>query len=318
MNEYKKRINGSAYGGDDWSPRQKSHREEIGDIWIDAGVNSEWAPLKSVLLHQPGSEINGIDDPQRYQMLSILDHQLVVEQHNGFSDTLRDLGVQVYYVDPSREPSPNLMFCADLVFMTPEGAILCRPASTIRAGEERWVAERLSAIGIPILHTFTNHATFEGADALWINPGTVMVGVGLRTNIAGVQQLKNVLNMMDVQVIPVDLPVGTMHLMGILRFLDKDIALTWPYRIPWKVYRTLRDNGFQILFIPDENEAINNGALNFVTLGPGLVLMADGNPITEGYLEEQGITCKTACVSEILKAAGGMGCLTAILNRVIV
>ena len=43
------------------------------------------------------------------------------------------------------------MFVADLMFMTPEGAILGRPASTVRAGEERLVARRLAELGVPIL-----------------------------------------------------------------------------------------------------------------------------------------------------------------------
>ena len=46
--------------------------------------------------------------------------------------------------------SPNLMFVADLMFMTPEGAILGRPASTVRTGEERFVARRLAELGIAI------------------------------------------------------------------------------------------------------------------------------------------------------------------------
>jgi len=44
-----------------------------------------------------------------------------------------------------------LMFVSDLMFMTPEGAVLARPASTVRAGEERWVARRLAELGVPIL-----------------------------------------------------------------------------------------------------------------------------------------------------------------------
>ena len=65
----------------------------------------------------------------------------------------------------------------------------------------------------------------------------------------------------------------------------------------------------------DETEAAENGALNFVTLGPRQILMAAGNPITQGFLESLGVTCHTVQVDELHKAAGGIGCLTGILER---
>ena len=130
------------------------------------------------------------------------------------------------------KPLVNIdLFVADLMFMTPEGAILARPASTVRAGEERWVARRLADLGIPILRTIRGEGTFEGADAAWLDPHTVLVGRGLRTNAEGVRQVSATLQEMGVAVIEIDLPCGTMHLMDILRFADRDLALAWPGRL---------------------------------------------------------------------------------------
>jgi N-dimethylarginine dimethylaminohydrolase len=77
----------------------------------------------------------------------------------------------------------------------------------------------------------------------------------------------------------------------------------------------LRDRGYQVLFLPDSEEAVKGFALNFVTLGPRRVLMAAGNPITTSFYEKAGIACYQAQVDELLKAAGGIGCLTGILER---
>jgi len=52
-----------------------------------------------------------------------------------------------------------LMFVSDLMFMTPEGVFLARPASTDRVGEERRVARRLTELGVPILKGKL-HATY--------------------------------------------------------------------------------------------------------------------------------------------------------------
>jgi arginine deiminase len=309
------KFSAAAYGGENWSPRKASHRDEIGSLWEDCGVNTEWTRLQGVLLHPPGPELAALGDPESAQLLEIPDWKLARQQHDSLAQAYRDQGVSVHYVDPDGEPSPNQIFCADLFFMTPEGAILSRPASTVRAGEERWVARRLADLGIPILRTLRGNAVFEGADAHWLDERTVLVGRGLRTNSDAIVQLTSVLNEMDVQVVPVDLPVGTMHLMGILRFLSHDLVLVWPYRLAWRAIEAIRKHGCQVFYIPDEMEATHGGALNFVTLGPKEVLMAAGNPITQAFLESLGVICRTVEVAELHKAAGGIGCMTGVIKR---
>ena len=64
-------------------------------------------------------------------------------QHEAPAQAYRQAGVKVFYVVPGEASLPNQMFVSDLMFMTPEGAVLARPASTTRAGEKRWVARRL-------------------------------------------------------------------------------------------------------------------------------------------------------------------------------
>ncbi len=310
-----KKVEAAAYGGRNWSPRTNTHMEEIGSLWAKCGINSEWMRLKQVLLHPPGPEFTSITNPDEYQMLEIPDWKLAREQHFLLADTYKNLGVAVTYVEPGISSSPNQIFCADLLFMTPEGVILARPASKIRAGEERWVARRLTNLGIPILRTLQGKAVFEGADALWINNKSVLIGRGLRTNSEAIIQIKEVLNRMGIEVIPVDLPIGTMHLMGILRFIDHDFVITWSYRLAWKAIEAIKTNGYRIHFVPDEKEADNNGAVNFVTVGPREIIMSAGNPNTQEYLESQNVTCHTVEVCELQKAAGGIGCLTGILER---
>ena len=290
-------------------------QQELGKIWTDCGISNEWGQLKSVLLHRPGSELHASADADSVQMIDRLDVDVAAAQHDTLAEVYRSAGVQVHYVEPPTTPDPNQMFVADLLLMTPEGAIVCRPASTVRAGEERWVARRLSEIGIPIVRTISGVGTFEGADALWIDPKTLLVGRGLRTNEAGVAQLSELLNPMGIETVVVDLPIGTMHLMGMLRIIDRDLAIAWPERLAISAVQLLRDMGYTVEFIPDEKEAVQGFALNVVTLGPRNILMASGNPITQEFYENLGITCLTANVDELAKATGSIGCLTGVLHR---
>jgi arginine deiminase len=308
-------IRAAAYGGEGWSPRTESLREEIGRTWGPCGVDSEWAPLKSVLLHRPGRELEGLAEPNAVQMLAPLDTSRVVEQHDALAEAYRDAGVTVHYVEPDLSPSPNQMFVADLMFMTPEGAIVGRPASTVRAGEERWVAQRLSSLGIPILRSVRGQGTFEGADAAWIGPRRVLLSTGLRTNAEGANQVASVLEEMSVEVLRVGLPYGAMHLMGQVRLADRDLAIAWPGRVPYAAVGALREHGFTVLFLPDLEEAVKGFALNFVTLSPRQILLPAGNVVTQAFYEQAGIACLTVEIDELLKAAGGMGCLTGVLER---
>lgn len=307
--------NAAAYGGPDWSPRGRSTHAEIGSLWGACGVCDEWSPLRTVLLHCPGDELTGRAVPDKIQMLDAVDLGLARAQHDAIARAYLDAGVLVHHVAPAPLPPPNLMFVADLLFMTPEGAIVARPASTVRAGEERWVARRLADLGVPILRTVRGPGTFEGADAAWIRPTTVLLATGLRTNREGASQVSSLLGEMGVDVVKVGLPYGAMHLMGQLRFADRDLAIAWPGRVPYAAVEALRQRGCEVLFLPDESEARDGMALNFVTLGPREILMAAGNPVTQVFYERAGMRCHTVEIGELAKAAGGIGCLTGILER---
>lgn len=304
----------AAYGGPGWSPRPLALRDEIGSLWAPCGVTAEWAPLRTVLLHRPGPELAAAD-PDAAQQLETIDYELAAAQHDALAAAYRDAGVSVHYVEPPGKPQPNLMFVADLLFMTPVGAIVGRPASTVRAGEERWIARRLADLGIPILRTVAGRGAFEGADAAWLDEGTVLLATGLRTNAEGAAQVAATLGEQGIDVVSVGLPYGAMHLMGTLRFPAPDLAIAWPGRVPYAAVEALRLRGRRVLMMPDEEKARRRVALNFVTLGPREILMPGGHAATRRFYEAEGITCREVEIDELAKAAGGIGCLTGVLWR---
>ena len=308
----------SAYGGSGWLPRQRPLSEEMGQCWSRCGIDSEYRTLKSVLLHRPGEELMASQDASSVQMLEPLNIVKATQQHDALSQAYADAGVQVHYLHEfvsDTSLNPNQMFMADLLFMTPSGAILARPASEVRAGEEMQTAKALALLGIPILGSVHGYGTFEGADAMWLDKQTVILGRGLRTNDEGIRQLSMLLDSIGVETIVVDMPVGSMHLMGMLRILDENLAIAWPTRLAIRAYEALQDRGYTVAFLPDIPEAISGYALNGVTLAPRKLLMAANNPNTQSFYEDIGVTCVTVDVSELGKAAGAAGCLTGVLER---
>ena len=303
----------AAYGGSGWSPRTTAHADEIGTIWV-GGIDSEWRALKTVLLRRPGPELT-VEDHNAAQQLEPLDLGRAQAEHDQLADAYRTAGVDVRTVPDVADPTPNRMFCADLFVMTPEGAILARPASTVRAGEEVAVTQALAAERVPILRTLTGTAVFEGADLLWRDPQTAILGLGLRTNAAAAAQIATTLLEIGINLISVDMTFGTMHLMGMLRIADWDLAISWPRRTPHRAVTALREHGYKVAFLPAEDEAQANRALNFVALGPRRILMPGGNTTTRRWYEDLGIEVTETPMNELRKAAGAVGCLTGVVER---
>jgi arginine deiminase len=305
----------AAYGGPNWSPRATRLQQEIGTLWTQCGLASEFAPLRRVLLHRPGAELEVVADPDRALMLDRPDAERARRQHDALAEAFASAGVEVARVDPARTPPPNQMFVADLMWMTPSGAVLARPASSVRAGEERWVARRLADLGVPILRSVSGEGTFEGADAIWLRPDRVLLGRGMRTNASGAAQVAAALAELGVETVQVDLPHGAMHLMGQVRIVDRDLAYVQENRTSWRTLEALRECGYEVRFFPDADEIRSGFAHNFVTLGPRRILMPAGNPVSQRAYEQAGITCQTVELDELLKAAGAIGCLSGILHR---
>jgi arginine deiminase len=306
----------AAYGGKGWSPRIRTHAQELGDLWTNCGVNNEWGTLKTVLVHRPGQEMEIPPDKiNELQFAEPLDLGRARAEHDYMVQVYQDNQVAVHLLEPNPKMTPNQLYCADLFAMTPQGAILARPASTVRAGEERWVARTLGNLGIPVLKVLTGRATFEGADLMWLDPRTAVIGRGLRTNQAAIDQITALLSEMGITTLAFDLPYGCMHFMGMLRSVDHNLAFVWPRRTPHGLAVILQEKGYQVLPLPDCNEAMTNMAFNFVVLGSRKIMLPAKNPISQAFYESLGVECIPIPVDELRKANGAMGCMTGIVHR---
>jgi N-dimethylarginine dimethylaminohydrolase len=309
-------ILSAAYGGELWSPRLSAMTEDMAITWGDWGVSSEIGRLHAVLLRRPGPELDAVTDFDAMQMRSDFSPDRVREQHDALAEAYRAAGVVVHYVERGRIDKPNAMFVRDLMLMTPEGAIVTRPASTVRAGEERLVAEALAQLGVPILMSVHGSGTFEGADVIWVDEQLCFLAEGLRTNVEGADQVERMLREIGVgEVVRVGLPHGAMHLDGLLAIIDRDLAVVWPRRTPFKVVSTLRKRGFRFIEVDDEREAQDCLPMNFVALAPGEILMPAGGLAMRHKYEAAGVRCHVADIGECIKAGGGIHCMTGFLKR---
>ncbi len=304
----------STLRGPGWRPRAQAHADELGTVWAPYRVTHAVATLRAVLLGAPGEELRDLARPSDWLMLEAPDLARLQAQAAGLAAAYAAEGVEVVWNRPQGDDvPPNHIFAADLFFMTPEGAILARMAAEQRAGEERLVAQALAAAGVPILLTPRGDATFEGADAAWLDPRTVLMGVGQRTNRAAVAQIGPLLASMGVEVRVAELAGGVQHLLGAVNLVDVDLAVVRATQLTPSLRVALR--GWTLVELPDDDEVLDRRAMNFVTLGPRAVLMPSGCPRTRATLEAHSVRVVEADVSEYVKAGGGMGCATGILRR---
>jgi N-dimethylarginine dimethylaminohydrolase len=306
----------AAYGGEKWSQRTATMLEDMPVWWGDWGSSSECGTLRAVLLRRPGPELDEISDFDAVQMRADLDPARARAQHDDLVAAYESHDVTVHLVENGRPDKPNSFFIRDLMLMTPEGAIIARPASTVRAGEERFVAEALGRLGVPILMTVNGAGTFEGADVSWVDKDLCFLAEGLRTNEEGARQVERMLREIGVnEVVRIGLPYGAMHLDGLLNFLDRDLAVVWPRRTPYKIIQTLRARGFRLIDIEDDVAAQNLLPLNFVAIAPEEILMPAGGNLMRAKYEAAGVTCHTVEIGELIKAGGGIHCMTGFLKR---
>jgi len=303
----------ATYGGPGFEARAGSHAEDLGSTWPKCGARSSVAPLKRVMLTLPPESLRSVEDAEAWHMERVPDFDAVSAAHARLKAAYEQLGVEVHDLVGEHAP-PNLLFAADLFFMTAEGAVLGRMASPVRAGEEKWAAAALARHFTPVLAMVRGEGTFEGADALWLG-GRALIGEGLRTNASGASQVEAVLLEQGVEVLRVEMPaVGAQHLLGVCTPVDEDLVLLRPARCSESLREALV--GVECLELDeDDPEVCLARGNNLVAVAPREVLMPTGAPRLRDRLEAKGVKTHEVHVEAYLAAAGAIGCATGVLLR---
>lgn len=308
----------STLGGPGWLPRAGTLADDLrlGRHWGGAGCASEVGSLRRVLLVEPPGSLGAVEDPGAMLMHARIDLSAIRDEYAGLCAAYAAAGVEVvrYRAEPrpgaqAGEAPPNLIFARDLLWMTPEGAVIARMAAEQRAGEERHAQAALAGAGVPILASI-RRGRFEGADALWIGPEEVAVGLK-RTDAAALQELRALFPALTFHPIPV--PPSAQHLLGVAAPVAPRLALLHP-DAPAALRDLLAARGIACL-APDPGEQRARRAMNVVALGDRRVVMPSGCPRTRAALSRAGVDPVEVEVTQYLRAAGGPGCLTGIILR---
>ena len=226
------------------------------------------------------------------------------------------LGVRVHILDDEPATDPDLVYVFDPLLVVADGAVPLRPGKPNRADEpgaiERWTV----AHGIPTVGRIVAPGTVEAGDTVWLRDDVFVIGRTLRTNDSGARQLAAIVGG-DVRIVDVPYwkgPAELVHLMSVISPVSDDLAVVFLPLLPAGLWEWLRELGIRLVEVPDE-EYPTLGC-NVLAVRPGVVLVADGNPVTRRALEAAGVEVHSVALGEVGEnGSGGVTCLTRPLFR---
>lgn len=280
------------------------------------GSQAMSARLARVLMRRPAKSLLGADAAE-WHYGPTFNGEKAIEQYARFAALIEKSGAEILWMEDAGDGLADSMFTHDPSLMTDEGAIILRMGKRLRVPEGKLHEDAYKDAGIPILGRIKAPGTVEGGDCVWVDAKTLAIGRGIRSNQAGIEQMREILKPLGVTVLGFDLPLwqgeeACLHLMSVISPLADDLALVHAPLLPAAFYQLLRERGIKLIVAPAEEFAASNGLnLNVLPTSPKHVIMVDGFPLTKAAMEAEGCVVETFEADALCIACeGGPTCLT--------
>jgi N-dimethylarginine dimethylaminohydrolase len=278
------------------------------------GTCDEYSRLRAVIMCPPvhfeiKTPINSVQ-AKWHQLGQGPDPVERLRQYHTVKDALIENSVDVWEMSPSKAFSYQV-FTRDTGVVAEAGSVVGRFKFDARIGEERELVKMLEREALPIVYECRAPGIFEGGDFMFLNSTCAYVGIGDRTDADAFEQLNT--RMPDLELHPVDLPEGFLHLDVVLNILSPDTALAYTAALPDPILAHLETSGFHIIPVPEsEQETMGTNGLS---IGDNTVITASCNERTNDNLRRNGFRTIEIEMSEIIKGGGGPRCMTLPVRR---
>ncbi len=285
---------------------------------------SEIGQLKSVLLkHVSEAFQNDLQIKEQSKSLNYTDQPDLTkanEEYEAFVELLQSFDVELKFLPMNSKTSLDSIYVRDASIATNNGMIICNMGKPQRSTETDFQHRYFQSSNIPVKGVIESPGTIEGGDVAWIDDTTLAVGRGYRTNDAGIEQLRTLLqDEAEVQVYHLPHykgPSDVFHLMSMFSPIDKDLAVVYSPLMPVPMREELLRKGIELVEVPDEE--FDSIGCNVLAIAPRECIVVNGNPITKSRLEAAGAIVHVYEGDEITKKGnGGPTCLTRPLVRLI-
>lgn len=220
-------------------------------------------------------------------------------EHAAYRECLAELGARVIAL-PAEPALPDAVFVEDPVVVLDEVAIISNMGAATRRPEAASLAEALRPYRA--LEFLQPPGTLDGGDVMRIGR-TLFVGASGRTNRAGIEQLRDLLEPRGYRVEAVAV-TGCLHLKSACSYIESNTILL---NRGWIDAERLA--GFDLLDVADEEPA----AANALCLN-GRVILPTAFPRTRALLEGRGFAVRPVDVAELQKAEAGVTCCSVIFE----
>jgi len=222
-----------------------------------------------------------------------------VGQWQDYVDALNGCGWSTIEVPPA-DDCPDSVFVEDTMLAFGDLAIVSRPGAQARRPEIDVMPELLASLGMTVAH-IREPGTVDGGDVLKVDD-TVYVGSGGRTNAAGIQQMRRLLEPVGARVIAVPV-TKVLHLKSAVTALpDGTIIGFEPIVDDPRIFPSFRA-------MPEESGA------HVVVLDAESVLMAADCPQSAALVRSLGYDVVTVDITEFEKLEGCVTCLSVRLRH---
>ncbi len=230
---------------------------------------------------------------------SPVDAGVALRQWEGYVAALADEGWEITEV-PAAEDCPDSAFVEDTVVVYDDLAVISRPGAVERRPETAGTEQTLTALGYRIAR-IEEPGTLDGGDVLK-HDGKVWVGLGGRTNRAGLDQLADLLGPLGAEVVGV--PVSrVLHLKSAVTALPDGTVVGFEPLVDdvaaWDRFQP----------VPEEPGS------HVVLLGGETVLMSSAAPQSRALFEERGLRVVAVDIGEFEKLEGCVTCLSVRLRH---
>jgi dimethylargininase len=220
-------------------------------------------------------------------------------EHEEYEAALRDLGCVVKRLAAGAQMADSV-FIEDAAIVLDELAVITRPGAESRRAETAAVSEAVrwyrpvAAIIAP--------GTLDGGDVLKIGR-RLLVGVGYRSNEAGIKQLRSIVASQGytVEAVPFE---GCLHLKSAVSTLADDTVLVNPAWVDARRFESMR-----VIEI-DPGEPF---AANALRVGDRIIYPAE-HVRTAERLTAAGFDVQAVPAAELAKAEGGVTCCSLLLR----
>ncbi len=295
-------------------PDSNFSRSEPRDMTF--GAEDRTHPLKRVIMRAPGPALAKAD-PAEWHYGPQFNPERAQKQHAQLAEIVANSGAEIHWLPSEDDGLSDAMFVQDTSFVTRAGAVVLNMGKALRKAEPALHLDAYAALGVPVIGQLTGDQQIESGDLVWIDPVTLAVGRGARSNQQGIEALRAILTPHGIQLVAYDLPYWTgpaacLHLMSLISPLAPKMALIHAPLLPYAMWQELTKRGWTLLHAPEDEFTASNGlSLNVLMLSPKDVVMVDGFPRTRALMEAHGCRVQVFEGDALCIACeGGPTCLT--------